>query len=136
MISCFGRFDPSEVVLGQFNSCTGCAGSSGEVGRDTFVAARLWINDPRCATYRLPAPPASGWPEEPGGVSLILAAEPGLGSAQPAPETNMLLLPRGDGEIDLSLMAKSQAELDLDHARASIPLSSLASADPLPPDVR
>ena len=43
----------------------------------------------------------------------------------------------GDGEIDLSLMAKKPGpELDLDHARASIPLSSLAGADPLPPYVR
>ena len=34
-------------------------------------------------------------------------------------------------------MAKKPGpELDLDHARASIPLSSLAGADPLPPYVR
>ena len=43
----------------------------------------------------------------------------------------------GDGEIDLSLMAKKPGpELDLDHARVSLPLSSLAGADPLPPYVR
>ena len=35
----------------------------------------------------------------------------------------------GDGEIDLSLVAKKPGpELDLDRARASIPLSSLAGA--------
>ena len=43
----------------------------------------------------------------------------------------------GDGEIDLSLVAKKPGPgLDLDHAHAAIPLSSLAGADPLPPYVR
>ncbi len=43
----------------------------------------------------------------------------------------------GDGEIDLSLVAKKPgAGLALDNARAAIPLSALADADPLPPYVR
>ena len=43
----------------------------------------------------------------------------------------------GDGEIDLSLVAKKPGPgLDLDNAHASIPLSSLKGADPLPPYVR
>ena len=43
----------------------------------------------------------------------------------------------GNGEIDLSLVAKKPgAALDLDVARASIPLSGLTGADPLPPYVR
>ena len=43
----------------------------------------------------------------------------------------------GDGEIDLSLVAKKPGpELDLDHGKASLPLSSLAGANPLPPYVR
>src|SRR5205823_4273133 len=43
----------------------------------------------------------------------------------------------GDGEIDLSLVAKKPGPaLDLDVAHASIPLASLHGADPLPPYVR
>jgi glucose-6-phosphate 1-dehydrogenase len=43
----------------------------------------------------------------------------------------------GDGEIDLSLVAKKPgAGLDLDPAQANIPLSGLRDADPLPPYVR
>jgi glucose-6-phosphate 1-dehydrogenase len=43
----------------------------------------------------------------------------------------------GDGEIDLFLVAKKPGPaLDLDVARASIPLASLHGADPLPPYVR
>jgi glucose-6-phosphate 1-dehydrogenase len=43
----------------------------------------------------------------------------------------------GDGEIDLLLVAKKPGPaLNLDVARASIPLASLHGADPLPPYVR
>src|SRR5258708_35131311 len=43
----------------------------------------------------------------------------------------------GDGEIDLSLVAKKPGPaLELDTAHASIPLSSLDRANPLPPYVR
>jgi glucose-6-phosphate 1-dehydrogenase len=43
----------------------------------------------------------------------------------------------GDGEIDLSMVAKKPGPaLDLDPARAAIPLSSLKDANPLPPYVR
>jgi glucose-6-phosphate 1-dehydrogenase len=43
----------------------------------------------------------------------------------------------GDGQIDLFLVAKKPGPaLDLDVARASIPLASLHGADPLPPYVR
>ena len=43
----------------------------------------------------------------------------------------------GDGEIDLSLVVKRPGPgLDLDHGTASLPLSSLRGADPLPPYVR
>ena len=71
-------------------------------------------------------------------VSLILREPAGPLAGQLPPETNVLSFSlAGDGEIDLSLVAKKPGpELDLDHARASIPLSSLAGADPLPPYVR
>jgi glucose-6-phosphate 1-dehydrogenase len=43
----------------------------------------------------------------------------------------------GDGEIDLSLVAKKPGPaLKLDHGTVSLPLSSLPGADPLPPYVR
>jgi glucose-6-phosphate 1-dehydrogenase len=43
----------------------------------------------------------------------------------------------GDGEIDLSLVAKKPGPgLDLDNAHTAIPLSGLKDADPLPPYVR
>ena len=43
----------------------------------------------------------------------------------------------GDGEIDLSLVAKKPGPgLALDTARVAVPLATLSHADPLPPYVR
>src|SRR5690349_23528610 len=71
-------------------------------------------------------------------VSLILREPPGPLSGRLPPGGNVLSLSlAGDGEIDLSLVAKKPGPaLSLDVAHASIPLGSLAGADPLPPYVR
>jgi glucose-6-phosphate 1-dehydrogenase len=39
--------DPREVVLGQFDEYREVPGVDPHSGRDTFVAARLWIDNPR-----------------------------------------------------------------------------------------
>jgi glucose-6-phosphate 1-dehydrogenase len=71
-------------------------------------------------------------------VSLILREPPGPLSGQLPRHGNVLSFSlAGDGEIDLFLVAKKPGPaLDLDVARASIPLASLHGADPLPPYVR
>src|SRR5437588_650467 len=69
-------------------------------------------------------------------VAAEVAMEPPAG--QLPGEGNVLSCSlAGDGEIDLSLVAKKPGPgLDLDDAVASLPLSSLSGADPLPPYVR
>ena len=71
-------------------------------------------------------------------VSLILREPPGPLSGQLPRHGNVLSFSlAGDGEIDLFLVAKRPGPaLDLDVARASLPLASLHGADPLPPYVR
>jgi glucose-6-phosphate 1-dehydrogenase len=71
-------------------------------------------------------------------VSLILREPPGpLSGRLPRPGNVLSFSLAGDGEIDLFLVAKKPGPaLDLDVARASIPLASLHGADPLPPYVR
>ena len=71
-------------------------------------------------------------------VSLILREPPGPLAGQLPRAGNVLSFSlAGDGEIDLSLVAKKPGPgLDLGVARASIPLASLHGADPLPPYVR
>jgi glucose-6-phosphate 1-dehydrogenase len=71
-------------------------------------------------------------------VSLILREPQGPLSGRLPRQANVLSFSlAGDGEIDLSLVAKKPGPgLDLDVAHASIPLASLDGADPLPPYVR
>ena len=138
VISCFRLLDPSEAVLGQFHGYRDVPGVAAKSTRDTFVAARLWIDNPRWRGVPFYLRTGKRLAETRQRVSLILREPAGPLAGQLPPETNVLSFSlTGDGEIDLSLMAKKPGpELDLDHARASIPLSSLAGADPLPPYVR
>src|SRR6185437_9275626 len=71
-------------------------------------------------------------------VSLILREPPGPLSGQLPRTANVLSLSlAGDGEIDLSLVAKKPGPaLDLDVGHAAIPLGALSGADPLPAYVR
>ncbi|MFI5081727.1 MAG: glucose-6-phosphate dehydrogenase (NADP(+)) [Streptosporangiales bacterium] len=138
VIKSFRRLDPGEVVLGQFNGYRDVPGVAAKSTRDTFVAARLWIDNPRWRGVPFYLRTGKRLAETRQRVSLILREPPGPLAGQLPTETNVLSFSlAGDGEIDLSLMAKKPGpELHLDHARASIPLSSLAGADPLPPYVR
>ena len=138
VISCFRPLDPSEVVLGQFNGYRDVPGVAAKSTTDTFVAARLWIDNPRWRGVPFYLRTGKRLAETRQRVSLILREPPGPLAGQLPGESNVLSFSlAGDGEIDLSLVAKKPGpELDLDHARASIPLSSLAGADPLPPYVR
>ena len=138
VISCFRPLDPSEVVLGQFTGYRDVPGVAAKSTMDTFVAARLWIDNPRWRGVPFYLRTGKRLAETRQRVSLILREPAGPLAGQLPPETNVLSFSlAGDGEIDLSLMAKKPGpELDLDHARASIPLSSLAGADPLPAYVR
>ena len=47
VIGCFRPLDPAEVVLGQFDGYRDVPGVDPQSNRDTFVAARLWIDSDR-----------------------------------------------------------------------------------------
>ena len=47
VIKAFRPLDPAEVVLGQFDGYRDVPGVAPKSTRDTFVAARLWIDNPR-----------------------------------------------------------------------------------------
>jgi glucose-6-phosphate 1-dehydrogenase len=138
VISHFRRLDPAEVVLGQFNGYRDVPGVDPQSNRDTFVAARLWIDSDRWRGVpfylrtgkRLAA--SAQW------VSLILREPQGPLTGQLPRDANVLCFSLGgDGDIDLSLVAKKPGPaLDLDVAHADIPLASLPGADPLPAYVR
>jgi len=138
VISCFRPLDPAEVVLGQFDGYRDVPGIDPHSNRDTFVAARLWIDNDRWRGVPFYLRTGKRMAASAQRVSLILREPQGPFSGRLPRDGNVLSFSlAGDGEIDLSLVAKKPGPgLDLDVAHAAIPLAGLAGADPLPPYVR
>jgi glucose-6-phosphate 1-dehydrogenase len=138
VIGSFRPLDPADVVLGQFDGYRKVPGVAADSSRDTFVAARLWIDNPRWRGVPFYLRTGKRLAATKQQVSLVLREPAGPLAGQLPDNSNVLTFSlAGDGEIDLSLVAKKPgAGLDLDAARTSIPLSGLAGADPLPPYVR
>jgi glucose-6-phosphate 1-dehydrogenase len=138
VISCFRPIDPAEVVLGQFTGYRDVPGVAAGSSQNTFVAARLWIDNDRWRGVPFYLRTGKRLAATKQQVSLILREPAGPLAGQLPRDANVLSFSlAGDGEIDLSLVAKKPGpELDLDVAHTSIPLSRLAGADPLPPYVR
>jgi glucose-6-phosphate 1-dehydrogenase len=139
VISCFRPLDPKkDVVLGQFDGYREVPGVDPHSSRDTFVAARLWVDNPRWRDVPFYLRTGKRLAASKQQVSLILREPPGPLAGQLPRDGNVLSFSlAGDGEIDLYLVAKKPGPgLDLDVARAPIPLASLHGADPLPPYAR
>jgi glucose-6-phosphate 1-dehydrogenase len=138
VIGCFRPLDPAEVVLGQFDGYRDVPGIAAGSDRDTFVAARLWIDNPRWRGIPFYLRTGKRLAATEQQVSLILREPDGPLAGKLPRDANVLSFSlAGNGEIDLSLVAKKPgAALDLDIAKTAIPLSGLDGADPLPPYVR
>jgi glucose-6-phosphate 1-dehydrogenase len=138
VIKSFRPLDPGEVVLGQFAGYRDVPGVAARSNRDTFVAARLWIDNARWRGVPFYLRTGKRLAATKQRVSLILREPAGPLSGQLPREANVLSFSlAGDGEIDLSIVAKKPGPaLDVDTAHASIPLSGLDHAHPLPPYVR
>jgi glucose-6-phosphate 1-dehydrogenase len=138
VIGCFRPLDPAEVVLGQFDGYRDVPGVNPQSDRDTFVAARLWIDSDRWRGVPFYLRTGKRMAASAQRVSLILREPPGPLSGRLPREANVLCFSlAGDGEIDLSLVTKKPGPaLALDVAHANISLNRLSGADPLPPYVR
>ena len=138
VIRSFRRLDPAEAVLGQFTGYRKVPGVAAKSGQNTFVAARLWIDNPRWRGVPFYLRTGKRLAETKQRVSLVLREPSGPLARQLSGAGNVLSFSlAGDGEIGLDLVAKKPGPgLDLDHAVVSLPLSSLDKADPLPPYVR
>jgi glucose-6-phosphate 1-dehydrogenase len=138
VIKSFRPIDPAEVVLGQFTGYRDVPGVAAKSQRDTYVAARLWIDNPRWRGVPFYLRTGKRLADSKQVVSLVLKEPAGPLAGQLPAESNVLSFSlSGDGEIDMSMMAKKPGPaLDLDSATAAIPLSGLKGANPLPPYVR
>jgi glucose-6-phosphate 1-dehydrogenase len=139
VIKSFRRLDPAEVVLGQFAGYRDVPGVAAKSQQNTFVAARLWIDNARWRGVPFYLRTGKRLAETAQRVSLILRRPvDGPLAGQLPPDTNVLSFSlAGDGEIDLTAVAKRPGPgLRLGVARAEIPLAKLAGGDPLPAYVR
>jgi glucose-6-phosphate 1-dehydrogenase len=138
VIGSFRPLDPAEVVLGQFDGYRDVPGIDPQSSRDTFVAARLWIDSHRWRDVPFYLRTGKRMAASRQKVSLILRHPAGPLTGQLPRAGNVLSFSlAGDGEISLSLVTKRPGpSLELDVARMSILLASLRGADPLPPYVR
>src|SRR3954468_1788492 len=137
VIGCFRPIDPAEVVLGQFEGYRDVPGIAPDSTTDTFVAARLWIDNDRWrgVPFLLRTGKRMAFSRQ--RVSLILR-EPN-GTLPDAPRGGNVLGfdLSGNGAIELSLVAKRPGpSLDLNVGDVRLQLADLPAGDPLPPYVR
>jgi glucose-6-phosphate 1-dehydrogenase len=138
VIKHFRPLDLREVVLGQFAGYRDVPVIAPDSERDTFVAARLWVDNARWRGVPFYLRTGERLAATRQRVSMILREPAGPLGGQLPREANVLSFSlAGGGEIDLSLVAKKPGlALALDTAHMSVPLSRLKDADPLPPYVR
>ncbi|HZZ97020.1 MAG TPA: glucose-6-phosphate dehydrogenase [Jatrophihabitantaceae bacterium] len=137
VIRAFRPIDPDEVVLGQFDGYREVEGIGKNSRIDTYVAARLWIDNNRWRGVPFLLRTGKRLAQSHQRVSLIMR-EP-TRTLEDVPKAGNVLSFElsGNGAIDLRLVAKKPGpELQLETAEAQITLSDLAGADPLPPYVR
>jgi glucose-6-phosphate 1-dehydrogenase len=137
VIKSFRPLDPSEVVLGQFAGYRDVPGVAARSRTDTFVAAKLWIDNARWRgvpfLLRTGKRLAAGEQR----VSLILREPASPLTGLPADANVLSFSLSGAGEIEMSLVVKKPGPtIDIDIADTRIALSDLPDADPLPPYVR
>jgi glucose-6-phosphate 1-dehydrogenase len=137
VIGCFRPIDPDEVVLGQFEGYRDVDGVADDSTRDTYVAARLWIDNDRWRDVPFLLRTGKRLAASKQTVSLILREPTGTLADVPKNGNVLSLDLSGSGAIELRLVAKRPGpSLDLEVADIGLALAALPDGDPLPPYVR
>jgi glucose-6-phosphate 1-dehydrogenase len=137
VIGAFRPIDPDEVVLGQFDGYRDLEGVKKTSSTDTYVAARLWIDNDRWrgVPFLLRTGKRMAFSRQ--RVSVILDEPTGTLADLPKNGNVLAFDLEGSGAIDLRLVAKRPGpSLDLDVADVGLQLAALPDGDPLPPYVR
>ena len=137
VLGCFRPIDPAEVVLGQFDGYRDVPGVRADSDTDTYVAARLWIDNDRWRDVPFLMRTGKRLAQSHQTVSLIMREPTGVLDDVP-PHGNVLRFElSGDGAITLQVVAKRPGpQLQLETGEVTLSLDALPDADPLPPYVR
>ena len=137
VIKSFRPLDPAEVVLGQFDGYRDVGGVKPRSRTDTYVAARLWIDNPRWKGVPFLLRTGKRMAASEQRVSIVLRTPSGPLKGLPGQANVLSFSLTGDGEIELRLLAKKPgADLRPEQATVKLPLGELPEAQPLPPYVR
>jgi glucose-6-phosphate 1-dehydrogenase len=137
VIGAFQPIQPGDVVLGQFDGYRETDGIADDSTTETFVAARLTIDNDRWRGVPFLLRTGKKMAESKERVSLILREPEGTLAEVPKRGNVIGFDLKGDGAIDVRLVTKKPGpELELEAADALLRLDQLPEADPLPPYVR
>jgi glucose-6-phosphate 1-dehydrogenase len=110
VIRFFRPLDPGEVVLGQFAGYRDVPGVAPHSERDTFVAVRLWADNARWRGVPFYLRTGKRLAASRQRVSMIFREPAGPLAGHLPREANVLSFSlAGDGQIDMSLVAKNPA---------------------------
>ncbi|MGI8492128.1 MAG: glucose-6-phosphate dehydrogenase [Acidimicrobiales bacterium] len=133
VIGCFRPLDPAEVVLGQYDGYRRIEGVPGDSQTETFVAARLWVDNERWSGVPFLLRTGKCMARSQQRVSIVFS-EPANTFGDLPPGGNVLCFElSGDGAICLNLVAKEPGPtLRLGSARADLPLGKAFHTPSLP----
>jgi glucose-6-phosphate 1-dehydrogenase len=133
----FRPLNPAEVVLGQFGGYRDIKGVKPRSKTDTYVAAKLWIDNPRWRDVPFFLRTGKRLAVDEQRVSIILRTPRRPLTSLPSQDNVLSFSLSGSGEIDQTLLAKKPGiELTVEPATVRLPLAELPDAEPLPPYVR
>lgn len=137
VIGCFRPLDPAEVVLGQYEGYRDVPGIAPDSTTDTFVAARMWVDNDRWRGVPFLLRTGKRMAESTQRVSVVLKSPADAPFAVPADGGVLSFSLAGNGAVDLSMVVKEPGPgLSLVVSDASIVLGEVEGADALPPYVR
>ena len=139
VIGHFRPLDPKEVVLGQFEGYTDTEGIADDSTMDTFVAARMWVDNDRWrdVPFLLRTGKKMAIGEQ--RVSIVFRApdDGPLSTAIPEDGAVLAFSLEGSGELELSMVVKEPGpEFDLSVGTTTLQLGTVKGGEPLPPYAR
>jgi glucose-6-phosphate 1-dehydrogenase len=134
VVGCFRPLDPrADVVLGQFEGYRDIEGVADDSSTDTFVAARLWIDNDRWRGVPFLLRTGKRMAEKAQRVTLVLRTPDELFGEPTGPGRISVSL-AGDGHIDITTTVKQPGpDLRLATGTASLSLDDVQPGEALPP---
>lgn len=128
VIGCFRPLTRADVVVGEYEGYRDIPGIPDDTRTETFVAARMWVDNDRWRDVPFLLRTGKAMAESHQRVTVVFKdPEPGLPD-QPASASSVSFELSGDGQINLSMVAKQPgAQMVLDQATFTLPLSTPSS---------